>query len=294
MTTRLEIPIPPNPEPEPQIAFEFVEGRNGLLEFHADSEDPKLELEAHVAAFRAVDQGIDDHFWSQAAIVASLTKKHGEKGEAIDGLAKAVEKSSGYLRQMSRTYRTFQFVSRDTNLSFTHHKIACRHTQPSEALAVARANGFSIERLNEWVSEQALKRATRATQKAKRAVRNDWREHLMHMDQIIVDDFIRNSPNQGYARRVCGEWRVEIADELKQLELTENRELVINAIDERGAEDEKAIRKAIDVDAKEIGRIVALLVEENLYEWVPKGGKKDDQRGSPSMILHKVGTPMGH
>jgi predicted HTH transcriptional regulator len=77
------------------------------------------------------------------------------------------------------------------------------------------------------------------------------------------------------------------------LQFTENRELVMNAIDERGAEDEKAIRKATGLDAKTIERVIADLVEENLYEWVSKGGKKDDERGTRSQYLHKVGTPIG-
>lgn len=287
--TRIEVPIPPSePEPEPQqsLGFEFVEGRNGLLEFHAES------TEAHIAAFRAVDEGIDDHYWSQAAIAASLVKKHGEKGKALEDMAAAVEKSEGHLRHLARTYRTFQFLPR-AKLSFSHHKEACRHPNPSEALAVAESNGWSKAQLSTWVSEQALRRATKATQKAKRAVRTDWREHLLHMDSVIREDFIANSPNQQFAKRVCGEWLAEIADELKQLDLTENRELVMNAIDERGAEDEKAIRKSTGLDGKVIGSIVYQLVDEGLYEWLRKGGKKDDQRGQPSLYLHKVGTPCG-
>lgn len=288
--SRIEVPIPqsqPDPEPDSnQPAFEFVEGRNGLLEFHAET------TEAHIVAFRAVDEGIDEHYWSQAAIVASLTTKHGEKGEAIQQMASAVERSTGHLLHLSRTYRTFQFLPR-AKLSFSHHKEACRHPNPSDALAIAEAQGWSKSELASWISEQSLRRATKATQKARRAARSDWREHLLHMDQVIADDFIKNSPNQEYARRVCGEWRVEIADELNQLEFTENREIVMNAIDERGAEDRKAIRQSTGLDYSEIDNIIAILLSENLYEWVAKGGKKDDQRGQPSMILHKVGTPVG-
>ena len=87
---------------------------------------------------------------------------------------------------------------------------------------------------------------------------------------------------------------MEIADELKQLEFTEHREVVMNAIDDRGAEDRKAIRSFTGLEYKEIDSIIACLLSENLYEWIAKGGKKDDQRGQPSMYLHKVGTPCGH
>lgn len=290
--SKTEIPIPQGmPDPEPEIgsnlAFEFVEGRNGLLEFHAES------TEAHIEAFRKVDEGIDEHYWSQAAIAASLTKIHGEKGKAVEEMATAVEKSEGYLRQIARTYRTFQFISRDTSLSFSHHKAACRHPRPDEALAVARAKGWSKNELNAWISEQAIRRADKATRNARSAARNDWRGHLLHMDQVIVSDFMKNSPNQEFARRVCNGWREEIADELKQLEFTDQREIVMNAIDERGAEDAKVIRKLTGIDTNTINNIIAQLLEEGLYEWIRKGGKKDDQRGQPSMYLHKVGEPAG-
>jgi hypothetical protein len=286
--SRIEIPIPQPPDPEPDLAFEFVDGKNGLLEFHAES------TEAHIAAFRKVDEGIDDHFWSQGAIVASLTKKHGEKGEALDQMAAAVDLSANHLRKMARTWRTFQFVPRDPSLNFTVHKAACRHPNPGEALSVAKARGMSKDDLNKWISEQALRRADRATRKARSAARTDWRDHLLHMDKIIADDFIQLSPNKEFARRVCGGWREEIADELKQLEFTEHRELVMNSIDERGAEDRKAIKHFTGLDYKDIDSIIACLLSENLYEWLKKGGKKDDQRGQPSMYLHKVGTPCGN
>jgi hypothetical protein len=291
-TSRINIPIPPN-EPEPEsdaqqdLAFEFVEGKNGLLEFKAES------TEAHIVAFRKVNEGIDDHFWTQGAIVASLTKKHGEKGAEIDELAKAVDLSSGYLRQMARTWRTFNFISRDTSLNFSIHKAACRHPNPAEALAVCKAQGWSHHELQRWISDQAIRRADKATRKARSAARNDWRQHLMHMDEVIVKDFIALSPNKEFARRVCGGWREEIADELKQLEFSDQREIVINAIDERGAEDAKAIRKMTGIDGNTIDNIIAVLLSENLFEWVPKGGKKDDQRGTASMYLHRVGTPIG-
>lgn len=286
--SRIEVPIPqPEPEPAPaqqDLAFEFVEGKNGLLEFHAES------LEAHVAAFRKVNEGIDDHYWSQGAIAASLTKKHGEKGAEIDKMAAAVELSSNHLRKLARTWRTFQFVPRDPSMNFSIHKAACRHPNPAEAMAVAKAQGMSHHTLQAWISEQALRRADRATRKARSAARTDWRDHLLHMDQVIADDFIKNSPNQEYARRVCGEWRIEIADELKDLELAELRERVIAAIDDRGAENLKAIRKATGIDDRKIGAIVSQLVEENLYEWVRKFALG---RGQPELILHKVGTPVG-
>ncbi|HSE25764.1 MAG TPA: hypothetical protein VLB68_29125, partial [Pyrinomonadaceae bacterium] len=211
-------------------------------------------------------------------------------GEEIDKMAAAVDRSAGYLRQISRTYRTFQFVSRDTSLSFSHHKAACRHPNPGEALAVARENGFSKEQLNSWITEQALRRADRATRKARTAARTAWRDHLIHMDDVIANDFIKSSPNQEFARRVCGEWRVDIQDELKDLELADLREKVMAAIDDRGAENVRAIKKVTGIDTGKVEAIVSQLESENLYEWIRKHPLG---RGQPEMILHKVGSPIG-
>ena len=287
--TRIEIPIPQQQD----LAFEFVAGKNGLLEFHGES------IEAHVAAFRFVDKGVDDHYWSEAAIAASLSKKYG-KGEYGDekmkAFGEAVDRSVGYLRQIARTYRTFtvnQNVSRDNDLSFNIHRIACLHPSPVDALAQAKAHGMTCRALEVWISEQSLRRASKATRKAHGAARSSWRDHLLHMDKVIVEDFIQNSPNKEFARRVCADWRQEIADELKQLEISENRELVIDAIDNRGAEDLKAIQRSTGIKKEHVGWLVGRLVAENLYEWIPKGGKGDEQRGSPSMILHKVGERDG-
>lgn len=279
--TRIEIPIP---QPEENLAFEFVEREDGLMEFTGEDKG------AHVAAFRKVDGKAEDCLWAMASIAASFTKEYG-KSEVVE-FAAAVRRSPSRVWHLARTYRTFTVsknCSREQNLSFKHHEIASAHPNPAQALEVARSGDMNAAMLQSWVSEQSLRRATKATQNAKRAVRNDFKEHLLHMDSVIREDFIRLSPNQEYARRVCGDWLREIADELRQVDLTESRERVLDAIDERGAENEKAIQQATGMAKTEVFRIVQQLVAEGLYEWIPKGGKGEAQKGSASMILHKVG-----
>lgn len=279
MVTRLEIPIP-HREP----VFQFIERPDGLLDFKAD------EPGAYVVAFRKVDGQADGCLWTMASIAASFTTTYGKR--EVEAFAIEVKRSPSRVWHLARTYRTFtvsENCSREQNLSFKHHEIAAAHPNPMQALEVARSGDMNAAMLQAWVTEQSLRRATKAVRNAKRAVRNDFKEHLLHMDQVIREDFIALSPNQEYAKRVCGDWLRELADELRQIGLTENRERVLDAIDERGAENEKAIQQFTGIPKNEVFRIVQQLICEGLYEWIPRGGKGDDQRGSPSMILHKVG-----
>lgn len=281
--TRIEIPIP-----QQQPVFEFIDRPDGLLDFKAQ------EQGAYVMAFKEVEGKADSCLWTMASIAASFTKSYG-KGEVI-AFAVEVKRSPSRIWHLARTYRTFTTTkncSREQNLSFKHHEIAATHLNPAQALEVARSGDMNAATLQAWVTEQSLRRASRATRNAKRAVRNDFKEHLLHMDNVIREDFIGLSPNQEFARRVCSDWLREISDELRAVGLTENRERILDAIEERGAENEKAIQQFTGIAKQEVFRIVQQLIAEGLYEWIPKGGKGEDQRGSPSMILHKVGEMDG-
>lgn len=287
--TRIEIPIP---EHQPDLAFEFVEREDGLVEFHGES------TEAHIAAFRAVNSGIDDHYWSQAAVAASLSKKYGKAkygDEQMEELAQAVELSVNYLQQIARTYRTFsQFVSRDTNLSFNHHRIAARYKNPEEALAQARANGMSCRSLEEWITEQHAKSAKRITRKAKHSVKTEFLEHLEHVESVIEDDFIANCPSKDFARRVYAQsWLTEIKFELRQFNRQANEEMIRAAIEDDGACTIKEIRSATDLPESDIDAVVGAFIATGEYEWIPKRGEPDDARGGHLMMLHKVGTNDG-
>lgn len=290
--TRIEIPIP---QPEQNLAFEFVEGKNGLLEFHAES------TEAHVAAFRAVNDGIDEHYWSQAAVAASLSKKYGKGKYADDQMrdfGEAVERSVSYLRQIARTYGTFtvsQNVSRDKDLSFNHHRIACCYAKPDVALAHAKANGLSCRALEEWVSEQNKKKAKRATRKAIEAVRTSFLDHLEHVEAVIQDDFIKFCPSKDFARRVYEKgWLSEIKSELRNYNRKLNEDIVRAAIDDEGAATMAEIREVTGLPLSDIEALVGQFIAQGEYEMVPQGGQTDMSRGGPRMVLHKVGTPFGN
>jgi len=282
--TRIEIPIP-QPE-QPELAFEFVDGKDGLLEFQAES------LEAHIAAFRAVNSGIDDHYWSQAAVAASVSKKYGQ-GE-MEKMAEAVERSPSYLRQIARTYRTFtENFSREKDLSFNHHRIACYHPNPTAALTVAKEQGMSCRALETWVSEQGAKRAKRATSKAKQQVKSDFLVHLEHVEQVIEDDFLVNCPIRDFANRVYKEWLSQIKFELRQMLRGANQEKIRAAINDEGAATLKQIKELTGLALSDVEAAVGQMVAQNEYEWIKKSGKMDDQRGTAEMILHKVGEPDG-
>lgn len=294
MATRMVIPIPEQPQ-QTDLVFQFVDRESdGLVEFHGEG------IAAHIAAFRKVNDGIDDHYWSQAAVAASLSKKYGKgkyDDKGLEALAEAVELSLNYLRQIARTYRTFsQFIPRDKDLKFNHHKIACNYKKPEDALAHAKANGMSCRALEQWVTEQNRKRAKSITRKRKElATRTPFLEHLEHVETIIETDFIANCPSGDFARRVYQEWLTEIKFELRQLNRKANEDVIRAAIEEDGAATLVEIRSATTLSISEIEAVVGAWVAKNEYEWIPKSGtgKLEDSRGQQTMMLHKVGTSDG-
>lgn len=292
--SRIEIDIPQQPEPEPdrQPEFQFVERVDGLVECHAQS------LQDHIAAFRNVTAELDDHYWAQAAVAASASKKYGtgEYGKKqMEKLAEAVELSSNYLFQMARTYRTFtENFTRDKNLYFKHHVIACRFANPSKALSVAVEKQMSCATFDEWVSAQNKKKAMKVTRKAQQAAQTAFLDHLEHVESIIEDDFIKNCPSKDFARRVYEKgWLSEIKFELRQYNRKLNEDLIRGAIEDDGARTLQEIKELTTLAMSDVESLVGQLVATSEYEWVREGGETEMARGGRRMILHKIGTPVG-
>jgi hypothetical protein len=290
--SRIEIPIPQR-EPEQQTTFKFVQRLDGLVEVEAET------IQDHIAAFRAVTSEMDDHYWAQAAVAASVSKKYGkaEHGDKkMEELSQAVELSVSYLRQIARTYRTFTTnFSRHNNLYFSYHRIACDYKNPEEALAVASEQGMSCKALAEWVSDQRKKDAKKKTRKAQKAAQTDFLTHLEHVEAIIEDDFIKNCPIRDFARRVYEKgWLQEIKFELKQFNRKLNEDLVRAAIDDDGARTLQEIKEVTTLAMSDVESLVGQFVALNEYEWLREGGETDMARGGRRMILHKVGTPCGN
>ena len=292
--SRIEIPIPQEPEPEEdrQPEFQFVERIDGLVECHAQT------IQDHIAAFRNVTSELDDHYWAQAAVAASASKKYGtsEYGKKkMEQLAEAVELSANYLFQMARTYRTFtENFSRDKNLYFKHHVIACRFANPSKALSVAVEKQMSCAAFNEWVSDQNKKRARNVTRKAQQAAQTQFLDHLEHVESIIEDDFMKNCPIKDFARRVYEKgWLSEIKFELRQYNRKLNEDLIRGAIEDDGARTLQEIKEVTTLAMSDVESLVGQLVATNEYEWVREGGETDMARGGRRNILHRIGSPIG-
>jgi acylphosphatase len=296
MMSRIEIPIPqpPPPEVEPNRPpqFSFHEREDGTVEVVAET------LQDHIAAFRNVTEDMDDHFWAQAAVAASATKKygHGAYGKKrMQQLSEAVELSTGYLHKMARTYRTFtENYPREHNLIFAKHLIACGHVNPGKAARYAVEHPMSCRDFENWVSSERQKRAKKITKERQRAARTEFLDHLEHVESVIENDFIKGCPIKDYARRVYEQgWLAEIKFELRQFLRKANDELIRAAIDDDGRRTIDEIRDATSLSKSDIEACIGQLIASGEYDWVRRGGKKDNERGQGLMILHKVGTAIG-
>lgn len=290
MATRIVIPIPQPEDDLQQPKFQFTE-KDGVVAVIAET------TADHIAAFRNVTDELDEHYWAQAAVAASLSKKFSDKEvekKAIDQLAAAVELSPSYLRQIARTYRTFtESFSREKNLYFNHHRIAAYATNPERALSVAVEQGMSCRQLEEWVRDDNKKRAKRITRQRQAKVETDFLVHLEHVETIIEEDFIANCPSKDFAKRIYSDWLSQIKFELRQLLRGANLDKIRAAIEDEGAQTLSQIKSLTGLAMFDVEAAVAQMVAQNEYEWIDRGGKKDDQRGQPEKILHKVGESDG-
>jgi hypothetical protein len=159
---------------------------------------------------------------------------------------------------------------------------------------VARDQGFSAIGLEEWIAEEAVEKIDKpkSKTKAKPVRENEYKLWLERLDTTLIKDFIPTCPNKEFARRVLArEWREVIAWELREINRSENRELILAAIGE-GAHTEEDLRKVTRLSNSEVSGVVGCLVSEGLYEWVREGGETEMARGSRRSILHRVGTPV--
>lgn len=270
---------------------DLVERSDGLWEYRGET------LQDHISIWRDIDGKVESAQWALAAIAASLTTKYGESD--VEEFAKSVNRSAGYIWKVARTWKFW--TDRNSvpeghfsELTFSHHVRAITHPDPVEAMHHAKANGLSAIGLEEWIGEEAKAAVDQPKKsKPKKAVKeNEYKVWLERLDSSLLKDYIPSCPNKEFARRVLArEWRETIAWELREINRSENRELVLAAIEE-GAHTEEDLRKVTRLSTSEVSGVVGTLVAEGLYEWVREGGETDVARGSRRAILHKVGTPV--
>lgn len=271
---------------------DLIERPDGLWEYHGKT------LEDHITVWRDIDEKVESAQWAMAAIAASLTTKYGESD--IEKFASAVSRSAGYIWKVARTWKFWS----DTNsvpeghfsdLTFSHHVRAITHGDPVEAMNVARDRNLSAIGLEEWIADVAVENVDKPkkTSNKKEPVReNEYKVWLERLDSVLLKDFIPSCPNKEFARRVLArEWREVITWELREINRSENRDLILRAIED-GSHTEDDLRKVTRLTTNEINGVVGSLVAEGLYEWVREGGETDMARGSRRSILHRVGDPV--
>lgn len=266
----------------------FKERKDGILEYCGST-----DIAVVAEAWEGLDSAIDMDIWSQASIAAAVTPTW--QKETVKAFAEQVEKSFGYIYKISRTYRYFtQNCPRVQKLTFKHHTLSLRHPNPHAALLHAREKGMSTVKFYEWLIEEVGSGRARGRSAMSEIQLSELRAYLEHVEEVIQTDFIENCPDKAFATRVFGAWLREAREENKQLYISDIRELVRNAIEERAARNIQEIMKATGIRKNEVESAVVWLVQEREeYEWIEEGGETDTARGSNAWILHKVGDRHG-
>ncbi len=266
---------------------QLVEREDGLFDFvGAES------VQECVAIWRKIDSAADSARWAMAAVAANVVASSSYGDNAIEQFAESVGHKKRYIYRFANTHNFWtdrQKCPRGhySDLTFSHHVKAVVHPDPIEAMEYARANGLPAIILEDWISEQA--KASKPKKKEKRRKRsNEFYDFLKRVDGLIVDDFMATCPNAEWGRRVFRGWREDIAWELSQLERTEAKECVVDAIED-GAGTIQEIKSKTGLLVKEIEGVVGGLVAAGEFEWIREGGEPDLSRGTRRSILHRVG-----
>ena len=277
---------------EPEVMPGFRERPDGLLEY-CGSTDESNPIEAY-EAWEKMDATMNLGTWGQASIAASITSVWGES--TVEDFAQMVEKSRGYIYKIARTYKYFTEESpRVHKLTFKHHTLSLSHPEPYEALLHAAENGYSCVRFEEWILNDTYRGIGKPRKKsaAVKIKENNLRTFLEHVEDMIMDDFIGCCPDRSFALRVFGPWQKEVRDENRQLYIEDVRDMVRNAVDERGACTVKEIVKQTGIKQGEIEKAVAWLVGQKEYEWIQKRGETEEARGTHLLMLHRCGASDG-
>lgn len=265
----------------------FKEIGDGLIEYCGPTDAASV-----VEHWREFDAKIDMDIWGQASIAAAVVPVYGKQD--MEEFAGAVEKSVCYVRRMSKTYRYFtKNDTRVSNLSFKHHSVSLRYTNPKAALLLASEKGWSATKLEEWVINELAGTKPGGRSGLSEIKLSELREFLAHVEEVIDMEFIAKCPDRGFAARVFGAWKAEAREENKQLYISDLREIVREAIT-RGARNVKELTKTTGIKQHEVEAAVHYLVTDSEeYEWIEEGGETDQARGSNPWILHKVGDRGG-
>lgn len=270
---------------------ELVERADGLFDFvGAES------IQECVAVWRKIDSSADSARWGMAAVAANVVASSKYGDNAVQEFAEAVGHKKRYIYRFANTHNFWtnkQQCPRGhfSELTFSHHVKAVVHPDPVAAMEHALANGLPAVALEEWISEQAQGRASKPQKAIKKKRQNEFREFLERVNNVILTDFMATCPNAEWGRRVFRGWREDVTWELSQIERTEARECVLDAIED-GAGTVSDIRSKTGLLVRDIEGVVGSLVAENLFEWVREGGEGEASRGLRRSILHRVGEPI--
>lgn len=276
----------------------FKEREDGILEYCGAIEPPSEEDEDKGAEWQAVEawQGLDatkdESTWAQASIAASIQPVYGK--ETMKTFGSRIGQTPQHLKRIARTYKYFtesEHRCSNPKIYFGHHILAMRHDDPAKALRIAAENGWSTRALEDWISRRTSKEAASAdvSEETLNALMV-WNEHV---EEIIEEDFIANCPDRKYALRVFGPWLEDIRGENKRLYLDDLRVIVIDAIENSGAQTIQELILKTGKKRSDIEAVVSSLIREEEYEWIQKRGETEEARGMVKNILHKFGAAHG-
>lgn len=277
-----EVPLPDSEN------HAFTPARDGLPIFHGKT------YQDHVEAWKHVNESVECRLWALGAIAASLVKGYGD-GE-VKRFAFEVRLSRNRIYEIADTYRKFEKVERSTILSFHHHSIAAKASDPAEAIHKAEDNEWSTRQLDHYV-ETGFEPLDKAEKPAVSLQSTEKAMLVKHIEDDALPallDLRAKCPSQKFATKHYGSLYQDLKDaieEIKRDDFTESLKLAWR----NGKHTTEQMAASTGQPVKYVFSVLHDLEEADppVFERVRQGGETESARGQNEVIWHLIGEPVG-
>lgn len=269
----------------------LVERPNAMWEFRGETFDE------HVECWGKINEQSEQCLWMQGSVAASLVVRYDEKTTAR--FAHDVRLSTRRVQEMAQTYRAFEKRERSRILSFHHHTVASRATDPQEAIRVAEDNELSTRELDHWVQTGLLPgeksdvdaAAISAVADGMRTVRRKAMTDHVQTAMRSVEGLMTSCPDPKFVSDVYNEWMEDLTNYLETAAIEDLKNAVIAAW--KGSNHtEDRLAAVTGIPKESIHGVMKAYEREGIFEKIrlPKG---QTARGNPGWKWHLKGEPYG-
>src|SRR5262249_48552240 len=210
---------------------------------------------------------------------ASLTTTY--RGGEVKRFAYEVRLSRNRVCEIAHTHRAFEKVERSTILSFHHHTIAAKSSDPAAAIQKAEDNEWSTRQLDHYVEtgfepDPHPVKITALGSAERRAL-------VAHIESVAIPgllDLRMKCPSAQFSSRYYGQWYQDLKDAVEEIKREDFSEALQSAW-RKGNHTAADLARATGQPVSYVLSVLHDLEETDppVFELVERGGETEQARG---------------